>query len=50
MTNVKIKKQPVEVKVTFDFENQEIILKIGTETKKKFSKLKTSMLILGGMI
>lgn len=35
MTNVKIIKQPVEVKVTFDFENQEIILKIGTETKKK---------------
>tara|TARA_A100001015_G_scaffold151307_1_gene167776 strand:- start:4448 stop:4930 length:483 start_codon:yes stop_codon:yes gene_type:complete len=38
MTIVKIIKQPVEVKVTFDFGNQEIILKIGTETKKKIFK------------
>ena len=35
MRNVLIPHDPLEVKVTFDFENQQIILKIGSETKKK---------------
>ena len=38
MTISKKLEQPVEVKVTFDFENQEITLKFGTETKKKAFK------------